>query len=375
METSATGDSCSAACDDILAVDVLRASPHDRDGEVDNGWAGSTIDFRFHAANHEEQLPMLPELDVDLWPVEASGSSRSEQCRADLEAGALAEDSRRGQRCADLEAGALAEKLVQDACRRADEIEASYGLEREESVMWSECIVPAPHAPISMNTPAAGVPVTVDDDICLHHRRASAAVGQPSELSSSSVISWAGQASGSPAAGAGQRERTSTMPSRHKLDAIDMEEVLDQVAREPEITINADCCVCMELPKSNVFLPCGHMCVCQQCADNIMAASKECPMCRRASTHSLYMRASEHTEYASQKRRRKDTVANIESSEGSTGHASLDNDHTWHTTSDDRSSSDISSQLRSLEFEAYLLRHHLTRRLNSHAEQNEGGDA
>ena len=42
-----------------------------------------------------------------------------------------------------------------------------------------------------------------------------------------------------------------------------------------------ECCVCMETRKSHIFIPCGHFCACQQCADAIMAADKpECPMCR-----------------------------------------------------------------------------------------------
>ena len=46
-------------------------------------------------------------------------------------------------------------------------------------------------------------------------------------------------------------------------------------------TEEVECCVCMETRKSHIFIPCGHFCACQQCADAIMAADKpECPMCR-----------------------------------------------------------------------------------------------
>jgi len=41
-----------------------------------------------------------------------------------------------------------------------------------------------------------------------------------------------------------------------------------------------ECCVCMEATKSNSFIPCGHRCVCQTCADTIMLTTKECPVCR-----------------------------------------------------------------------------------------------
>jgi hypothetical protein len=47
--------------------------------------------------------------------------------------------------------------------------------------------------------------------------------------------------------------------------------------------VDAECCVCMESAKSHVFIPCGHVCVCQGCAEQVMASSKECPMCRQVS--------------------------------------------------------------------------------------------
>ena len=55
-------------------------------------------------------------------------------------------------------------------------------------------------------------------------------------------------------------------------------------ASEPDAAEGVDeCCVCLEADKSHIFAPCGHLCVCQGCADSIMAASKECPVCRQAS--------------------------------------------------------------------------------------------
>ena len=42
-----------------------------------------------------------------------------------------------------------------------------------------------------------------------------------------------------------------------------------------------ECCVCLESRKSHIFIPCGHFCACQRCADEIMSADKPaCPMCR-----------------------------------------------------------------------------------------------
>ena len=47
---------------------------------------------------------------------------------------------------------------------------------------------------------------------------------------------------------------------------------------------SVECCVCLEGRKSHVFVPCGHVCVCQACADDIMATAKACPICRQVST-------------------------------------------------------------------------------------------
>ena len=41
--------------------------------------------------------------------------------------------------------------------------------------------------------------------------------------------------------------------------------------------------ICMEREKKNVFVPCGHQCVCQVCAERIMASEppeRRCPVCR-----------------------------------------------------------------------------------------------
>ena len=42
-----------------------------------------------------------------------------------------------------------------------------------------------------------------------------------------------------------------------------------------------ECVVCMEQEKSYVLVPCGHAVVCQSCAENIMATTRACPVCRQ----------------------------------------------------------------------------------------------
>jgi hypothetical protein len=41
-----------------------------------------------------------------------------------------------------------------------------------------------------------------------------------------------------------------------------------------------DCIFCMSAKKNIVFIPCGHLCVCEGCSVNI----KQCPMCRNKCT-------------------------------------------------------------------------------------------
>jgi hypothetical protein len=37
-----------------------------------------------------------------------------------------------------------------------------------------------------------------------------------------------------------------------------------------------ECCICLENPKNMIFLPCGHVCTCQDCAPGL----ENCPICR-----------------------------------------------------------------------------------------------
>lgn len=41
-----------------------------------------------------------------------------------------------------------------------------------------------------------------------------------------------------------------------------------------------DCCVCMAVEKSAVFLPCRHMSCCGNCAHKIVVLTNKCPICR-----------------------------------------------------------------------------------------------
>ncbi|CAL5223801.1 g6372 [Coccomyxa viridis] len=40
------------------------------------------------------------------------------------------------------------------------------------------------------------------------------------------------------------------------------------------------CIVCWEREREVIFCDCMHMCTCQSCASDVMAAGALCPMCR-----------------------------------------------------------------------------------------------
>ena len=44
-----------------------------------------------------------------------------------------------------------------------------------------------------------------------------------------------------------------------------------------EASDDPECSVCLEQPKSVVFVPCGHFCCCDDCSRMV---NKRCPMCR-----------------------------------------------------------------------------------------------
>ena len=41
-----------------------------------------------------------------------------------------------------------------------------------------------------------------------------------------------------------------------------------------------ECIVCMDAENTHSFVPCGHKCVCEACANTVMATRGECPKCR-----------------------------------------------------------------------------------------------
>lgn len=60
------------------------------------------------------------------------------------------------------------------------------------------------------------------------------------------------------------------------------------VAPVPAAASSDDCVVCLERRKCVIVIPCGHVCLCDQCVD---AVNGHCPICRGAvaSTHKVFL--------------------------------------------------------------------------------------
>lgn len=63
-------------------------------------------------------------------------------------------------------------------------------------------------------------------------------------------------------------------------------EAVQQLGMEDEIHCEDDhlCVVCLEHPRDEILVPCGHMVLCQQCCQSVMDSSNECPVCRETIT-------------------------------------------------------------------------------------------
>lgn len=56
-----------------------------------------------------------------------------------------------------------------------------------------------------------------------------------------------------------------------------------------KVTSRDNCRVCMEKPKNLALIPCGHKCVCQDCADKLKRIGPNCPICRVPFTDAIQL--------------------------------------------------------------------------------------
>jgi hypothetical protein len=63
-----------------------------------------------------------------------------------------------------------------------------------------------------------------------------------------------------------------------------------QATAEPQEGCEEDnmCVICLSVPKTHAFIPCGHRCVCLPCGNNVLKqAAPFCPICRADAQHLL----------------------------------------------------------------------------------------
>ena len=71
---------------------------------------------------------------------------------------------------------------------------------------------------------------------------------------------------------------------RAQSDALRMQQVQAQLGVPPAAPAEETLCVvCFDAPKDHAFVPCGHVCVCGACAEQLTKTrTPTCPVCRRA---------------------------------------------------------------------------------------------
>lgn len=48
-----------------------------------------------------------------------------------------------------------------------------------------------------------------------------------------------------------------------------------------------NCAICLDAPRTHVFVPCGHMCACQECSSKVIHKQRKCPICKQNSTQAI----------------------------------------------------------------------------------------
>ena len=72
-------------------------------------------------------------------------------------------------------------------------------------------------------------------------------------------------------------------------NAFEMKEVfgLQDAMKAEDDDDGKECIICLTNPKNTIMMPCGHLCVCDECAIPITKSTKQCPVCRAAITSTV----------------------------------------------------------------------------------------
>ena len=48
---------------------------------------------------------------------------------------------------------------------------------------------------------------------------------------------------------------------------------------------DVSCIICLQSQRDYAFVPCGHLCICKDCAISVANLDDRCPICRSNATH------------------------------------------------------------------------------------------
>lgn len=82
---------------------------------------------------------------------------------------------------------------------------------------------------------------------------------------------------------------------KHQIKIIDGVDELNEIMDQTKISIDniyqttddTDCIICMENEYDVVMVPCGHYCMCNECANKILNSTSKCPICRQGVTMAI----------------------------------------------------------------------------------------
>ena len=60
-----------------------------------------------------------------------------------------------------------------------------------------------------------------------------------------------------------------------------------------DVLAGAECVICMTEQRDTTIMPCRHMCLCADCAEDLRMRSNKCPICRTPAQSYLQIKVSE----------------------------------------------------------------------------------
>ena len=137
------------------------------------------------------------------------------------------------------------------------------------SVLQGLSLAPEPdRKPSAEEEEGVGWRVELTDRIEEMERRKEAAVAEEDYLTAAEI----------------KRSIAELVDQREALDRAVNEEAQERSCAAAGPEESEECVICMDQRKSHIIVPCGHMCVCQACAERVTEEGEICPICRTAVT-------------------------------------------------------------------------------------------